>query len=112
MVYRDSKPAITSDFLARRATSHPAVRSATGQSFSHPPGLCCAPPTYLLEAMGTEAFAERARRELTATGERPRNRTEALSELTAQKAQVVQLARDGLSNPEIGGRLFVSALTV
>jgi DNA-binding CsgD family transcriptional regulator len=65
------------------------------------------------------AFAERARRELRATGEtaRPRiapaTRTAATSEpLTAQEAEVARLARDGLSNPEIGVRLLISARTV
>jgi DNA-binding CsgD family transcriptional regulator len=60
-----------------------------------------------------EAFAERARRELAATGETARKRTvESASQLTAQEAQVARLARDGLSNPQIGARLFISARTV
>jgi DNA-binding NarL/FixJ family response regulator len=67
----------------------------------------------MLEAMGIEAFAERARRELAATGETARKRTvEASLELTAQEAQIARLARDGLSNPEIGARLFLSVRTV
>jgi DNA-binding CsgD family transcriptional regulator len=68
----------------------------------------------MLEAMGMEAFAERARRELKATGEKARKRTSApLGErLTAQEAQVARMARDGLSNPEIGARLFISSHTV
>jgi DNA-binding NarL/FixJ family response regulator len=67
----------------------------------------------MLDAMGIGAFAERARRELAATGETARKRTvEASGELTAQEAQVARLARDGLSNPEIGARLFISARTV
>ena len=68
----------------------------------------------MLEAMGMEAFAERARRELRATGETARKRTVATSdaELTAQEAQIARLARDGLSNPEIGARLFISPRTV
>jgi DNA-binding NarL/FixJ family response regulator len=62
--------------------------------------------------MGMEAFAERARRELRATGETARKRTvETRLELTAQEAQVAKLARDGLSNPQIGARLFISART-
>jgi ATP/maltotriose-dependent transcriptional regulator MalT len=66
-----------------------------------------------LAAMGVEAFAERARRELLATGETARKRTdETTAELTAQEAQVARLARDGLSNPEIGARLFISPRTV
>ena len=60
-----------------------------------------------------EAFAERARIELTATGEKVRKRTTATrDELTAQERQIAQLARDGLSNPEIGARLFISPRTV
>jgi DNA-binding CsgD family transcriptional regulator len=67
----------------------------------------------LLEAMGLEAFAERARRELLATGETARKRTvDTSGELTAQEAVIARLARDGLSNPEIGTRLFISARTV
>jgi ATP/maltotriose-dependent transcriptional regulator MalT len=62
--------------------------------------------------IGMEAFAERARRELLATGEKVRKRVEARDELTAQERQVAQLARDGLSNPEIGARLFLSQHTV
>ena len=67
----------------------------------------------MLEAMGAEAFAERARRELLATGETVRKRVSETSDaLTAQEAQVARLARDGLSNPEIGARLFISSRTV
>ncbi len=67
----------------------------------------------MLTAIGMEAFAERARRELLATGARVRKRTvEARDELTAQEAQIARLARDGLSNPEIGARLFISPRTV
>jgi len=67
----------------------------------------------LLAAIGMEAFAERARVELLATGERVRKRTvETRDDLTAQERQIAQLARDGLSNPEIGSRLFLSSRTV
>jgi DNA-binding NarL/FixJ family response regulator len=67
----------------------------------------------MLATMGVEAFAERARRELSATGETARKRTaETRDELTAQEAQIARLARDGLSNPEIGTRLFISRRTV
>jgi DNA-binding CsgD family transcriptional regulator len=63
--------------------------------------------------IGMEAFAERARRELLATGETVRKRTdETRSQLTSQEEQIARLARDGLSNPEIGARLFISARTV
>jgi DNA-binding CsgD family transcriptional regulator len=62
---------------------------------------------------GAEGFAERARRELLASGETARNRSVAISgQLTLQEAQVARLAREGLSNPEIGARLFISASTV
>ena len=69
----------------------------------------------MLEAMGMEAFAERARRELRATGETARKRTAAAAvnqELTAHEAQIARLAREGLSNPEVGARLFLSPRTV
>jgi DNA-binding CsgD family transcriptional regulator len=67
----------------------------------------------MLDAMGIQAFAERARREILATGGTARKRTpETSGQLTAREAQVARLARDGLSNPEIGARLFISARTV
>jgi DNA-binding CsgD family transcriptional regulator len=68
----------------------------------------------MLDEMGMEAFAERARRELKATGETARKRSVPASDhqLTAQEALIGQLARDGLSNPEIGARLFISPRTV
>jgi DNA-binding CsgD family transcriptional regulator len=63
--------------------------------------------------MGAEAFAERSRRELLATGGTVRRRrAETRDELTAQEWQIARLARDGLSNPEIGTRLFLSPRTV
>ena len=66
-----------------------------------------------LASIGMEAFAERARKELLATGERVRRRAfETRDELTPQERQIAQLARDGLSNPEIGARLFLSPRTV
>jgi DNA-binding CsgD family transcriptional regulator/tetratricopeptide (TPR) repeat protein len=67
----------------------------------------------MLVAIGMTAFAERARRELMATGEKVRKRTvEAPDDLTAQEALIARLARDGLSNPEISAQLFISTRTV
>ena len=60
-----------------------------------------------------DAFAERARRELAATGEKVRKRSrETRDQLTPQEEQIARLAREGLSNPEIGSQLFISARTV
>jgi DNA-binding CsgD family transcriptional regulator len=65
------------------------------------------------DSMGAAAFAARAERELLSTGERARKRTVATrTDLTAQEGQIARLARDGLSNPEIGARLFISPRTV
>ena len=64
-------------------------------------------------AMGAEAFAERARRELLATGEKVRKRLdETRDELTPQEERIARLARQGLTNPEIGAQLFISPRTV
>ena len=62
---------------------------------------------------GIEGFADRAERELLATGERVREHTvETREDLTPQEAQIAQFARDGLSNAEIGAQLFISPRTV
>ena len=67
----------------------------------------------MLVEIGMEAFAERARNELAATGETVRRRAaDTRDDLTAQERQIARLARDGLSNPEIGARLFLSPRTV
>jgi DNA-binding CsgD family transcriptional regulator len=67
----------------------------------------------LLDDVGADAFAERARRELVATGETVRSRSaEPRYELTPQEAQVARLAVDGRTNPEIGAQLFLSPRTV
>jgi tetratricopeptide (TPR) repeat protein len=64
-------------------------------------------------AIGMEAFGERARRELLAAGGQVRSRTsEARDELTPHEEQIARLARDGLTNAEIGGQLFLSSRTV
>src|SRR4029079_3405855 len=63
--------------------------------------------------MGADAFAERARRELVATGETARKITaDNWDTLTPQELQVARLARDGYTNPEIGAQLFISPRTV
>jgi DNA-binding CsgD family transcriptional regulator len=67
----------------------------------------------LYSSMGMEGFAERARRELLATGETVRKRSvETHGELTAQELEIARLANNGLTNQEIGARLFISARTV
>jgi len=75
----------------------------------------------MLDTMGMAGFAERAQRELLASGETSRERAvqavrprpgEISETLTAQEAQVARLAREGLSNPEIGARLCISSRTV
>ncbi|MEV6180348.1 AAA family ATPase [Streptomyces sp. NPDC052015] len=81
----------------RRQDSRAQLRSAYG-TFSR---------------IGADGFAERARRELLATGETVRKRTVgATSELTGQEAQIARLARDGHTNSEIGAQLFISPRTV
>jgi len=67
----------------------------------------------MLDEMGMAGFAERARKELAATGATARKRTLAtVNELTAQEAQIAGLARNGRSNSEISGQLFISPRTV
>jgi DNA-binding CsgD family transcriptional regulator len=67
----------------------------------------------MLDSMGAEAFAERARRELLSTGATVRKRTrEAANDLTAQEALIGQMACDGRTSPEIGAQLFISRRTV
>jgi DNA-binding CsgD family transcriptional regulator len=67
----------------------------------------------MLSAMGAEAFAERARRELLATGDTVRERTvQTVSELTAQEAHIARLVVDGRTNQEIGAQMFLSVRTV
>jgi DNA-binding CsgD family transcriptional regulator len=69
----------------------------------------------MLTTMGVDAFAERARRELLATGVKTRRRTSgrhSQNELTGQEEHIARLARDGRTNPEIGAELFLSIRTV
>jgi DNA-binding CsgD family transcriptional regulator len=67
----------------------------------------------ILTTMGLDGFAERARLELLATGATVRSRADpAPSSLTAQESMIARLAGDGLSNIEIGQRLFLSPRTI
>ncbi|HEX6393884.1 MAG TPA: AAA family ATPase [Acidimicrobiales bacterium] len=67
----------------------------------------------MFQTMRMDAFADRCVRELRATGEKARKRdVSTYRELTPQETQVARLARDGLSNPEIGAHLFISPRTV
>jgi ATP/maltotriose-dependent transcriptional regulator MalT len=82
---------------ARRVDAREQLRTARG----------------MFAEMGMEAFAERTRRELTATGETVRKRApEFRDELTAQEAHIAELARSGLTNAQIGSQLFLSPRTV
>jgi DNA-binding CsgD family transcriptional regulator len=68
---------------------------------------------HLFDGIGMEGFAQRAERELSATGGHVRKRSvETLDDLTPQELHIAQMARDGLSNPEIGARQFISPRTV
>ena len=67
----------------------------------------------LFTTIGAEAFAERARSELLATGEKVRKReVDTYSQLTQLEEHIVRLARDGHTNPEIAAELFISTRTV
>ena len=67
----------------------------------------------MFSAIGAEGFAEHAHRELAATGETARKRTDdARGVLTPHEAHIARLAKEGLSNPEIGAQLFISPRTV
>ena len=68
---------------------------------------------HLFTVVGADAFAERARRELLAAGEKVRKReVDTYSQLTPQEEHIVRLARDGRTNPEIAAELFISTRTV
>jgi DNA-binding CsgD family transcriptional regulator len=64
------------------------------------------------EAMGARAFADQAKRELQATGERIRKRGDPHADLTSQEQQIAELAREGLTNQEIGTQLYIGSRTV
>jgi len=68
---------------------------------------------HLFTVIGADAFAERARSELLATGEKVRKReVDTYSQLTPQEEHIVRLAREGRTNPEIAAELFISTRTV
>jgi DNA-binding CsgD family transcriptional regulator len=111
-----ARPSTTSPAHPCASTSPaPTCCTANGsaaRATASTPARTCAPPTNPLP-MGIEAFADRARRELLATGETVRKRTpEPTDDLTPQELQIARLAREGFSNPEIGTRLFLSPRTI
>ena len=84
---------------------------STGRT--RPPGRRCAPARETFDALGLVPWSERARQQLRATGETSRPRTpHARDQLTPQELQIVQLAAEGMSNREIGQRLYLSHRTV
>ena len=120
---RDRRAALPRGDRAARPHAHPRRRwpartssTASGcgaRTAASTRASSCASRTTMLTDMGMEAFAERARRELLATGETVRKRTvETLDDLTPQEAQIARLAADGHTNPEIGAQLFLSPRTV
>src|SRR5229473_2614084 len=107
--------------MARPPTACTGRRSSgsaiPGCARNWPARICCTgngrAAYQMLTAMGMDGFAERARRELLATGETVRKRTvETLTDLTAREAQIVKLARDGHTNQEIAVQLYISPHTV
>ena len=78
------------------------------------PATSCGRAYHAFASMGAHAFAERARRELLATGREgtQAERGPSRAELTPQEEEIAQLARDGQTNPEIGAQLFIGARTV
>jgi DNA-binding CsgD family transcriptional regulator len=66
----------------------------------------------VFEALGVEPWAERARKEVRASGERPRRARSATLTLTPQELQIARLAASGLTNPEIAEQLFLASSTV
>ena len=77
------------------------------------PATSCGPRSTRSRPWAPEAFAERARRELQATGETARKRSDdTRTDLTPQEEQIAQLAREGRTNQEIGAQLFIGGRTV
>ena len=87
--------------------------AAADESPTWTPASSSTPPTRCSPEWARKGFAERARRELVATGEKVRKQPLGSGdELTAQEAQIARLAADGLTNQEIGAQLFISTHTV
>ena len=96
-----------------RGSSSPTASGFDVTGGSPSPAASCALRATRFDALGCAPWGEQARRELRASGERSRRRVpEARDQLTAQELQIAQLAAEGLSNREIGQRLFLSHRTV
>ena len=104
---RPASPSILPALVSSTASGSDASAGASTRATS------CEPPTSSSRDFGMEAFAERARIELEATGEHARKRTaDTLDQLTPQEAQIARLAAEGNTNREIAARLFISPSTV
>ena len=115
-LYREAIERLGRSRIARPPRPCAAARTASGcgaSSGASTRASSSAPAHETFSRIGAEAFAERAGRELAATGETvPRRTAETRDHLTAQEAQIARLAAAGHTNPEIGAQLFISPRTV